>query len=92
MAHKSVYHLPLSEIRFAGQSGVKDTGKILSSGSSLKYCIMDFHPKSLAAMLENIVCFELLRRGYEVYVVKNMTKEVDFVAVKRDERIYVQLP
>ena len=40
-------------------------------------------------MLENIVYFELRRRGYEVYIGKNGTKENDFVAVQRDERSYV---
>lgn len=57
----------------------------------LKYCIMGFNPKSIASMLENIVYFELKRRGYEVYIGKLGTKEIDFVAIKRDERIYVQV-
>ena len=52
---------------------------------------MGFNPKSVAAMLENIVYFELRRRGYQVYIGKNEKKEIDFVAVKRDERIYVQV-
>lgn len=58
---------------------------------NIKYCIMGFNPKSIAAMLENIVYFELRRRGYEVYIGKNETKKIDFVAVRRDERIYVQV-
>ena len=52
---------------------------------------MGFNPKSVAAMLENIVYFELRRKGYDVYIGKNATKEIDFVAVRRDERIYVQV-
>ena len=52
---------------------------------------MGFNPKSVAAMLENIVYFELKRKGYDVYIGKNATKEIDFIATRRDERIYVQV-
>lgn len=74
-----------------GKSVLKTQEKFYLADSSLKYCIMGFHPKSIAAMLENIIYFELRRRGYEVYIGKNETKEIDFVAVRRDERIYVQV-
>lgn len=74
-----------------GKAVMKTQEKFYLADSSLKYCIMGYDPKSVAAMLENIVYFELLRRGYKVYVGKNETKEVDFVAVRRDERIYVQV-
>lgn len=74
-----------------GKSVLKTQEKFYLADASLKYCIMGFNPKSIAAMLENIVYFELLRKGYEVYVGKNETKEVDFVAVRRDERVYVQV-
>ncbi len=74
-----------------GKSVLKTQEKFYLADTSLKYCIMGFNPKSVAAMLENIVYFELLRKGYEVYIGKNGTKEVDFVATRRDERIYVQV-
>ena len=74
-----------------GKSVLKTKEKFYLADASLKYSIMGFNPKSIAAMLENIVYFELRRRGYEVYIGKNGTKEIDFVAVRRDERIYVQV-
>ena len=73
------------------KSVLKTQEKFYLADTSLKYCIMGFNPKSIAAMLENIVYFELRRRGYEVNIGKNETKEIDFVAVRRDERIYVQV-
>ncbi|WP_279122170.1 ATP-binding protein [Holdemania filiformis] len=74
-----------------GKSVLKTQEKFYLADSSLKYCIMGFNPKSIAAMLENIVYFELRRKGYDVFIGKNEKKEIDFVAVRRDERIYVQV-
>lgn len=74
-----------------GKSVLKTQEKFYLADSSLKYCIMGFNTKSIAAMLENIVYFELRRKGYDVYIGKNERKEIDFVAVRRDERIYVQV-
>lgn len=74
-----------------GKSVLKTQEKFYLADASLKYCTMGFNPKSVAAMLENIVYFELRRRGYQVYIGKNEAKEIDFVALRRDERIYVQV-
>jgi hypothetical protein len=70
---------------------MKTQEKFYFADSSLKYCVMGFNPKFLAFMLENVVYFELLCRDYRVYIGKNQAKEIDFVAVRRDEMLYVQV-
>lgn len=74
-----------------GKSVLKTQEKFYLADACLKYCMMGFNPESVAAMLENVMYFELKRRGYEVYIGKNETKEIDFVGVRRDERIYIQV-
>ncbi len=74
-----------------GKTVLKTQEKFYLADASLKYCIMGFNPKGVAAMLENIVYFELRRKGFDVYIGKSADKEIDFVAVRRDERIYVQV-
>lgn len=74
-----------------GKSVLKTQEKFYLADASLKYCVMGFNPKTISSMLENVVYFELLRHGYQVYIGKSGTKEIDFVAVRRDERIYIQV-
>ena len=65
--------------------------KFYLADSAFKYCLLGYNSKSVAAMMENVVYFELRRRGWRVYIGKNDTKEIDFVANRRDERMYVQV-
>ena len=70
------------------------SGRVLKyylSDVALKYCLLGYNRKMLDGVLENIVFLELKRRGYDVFIGKNDTKEIDFIAVRRDERIYVQV-
>ena len=84
-----VYRCPRYDLQ--GKEILKTQEKFYLSDQSLKYSLLGFDPKSIASMLENIVYLELKRRGYNVYVGKIQTQEIDFVAIKREEKIYVQV-
>lgn len=74
-----------------GKAELKTQEKFYLADASLKYAVMGFDPRSIAAMLENIVYFELRRRGYSVFIGKLGTKEIDFVAERQGVRLYVQV-
>lgn len=82
---------PCQRYDLQGKAVLKTQEKYYLSDVSIKYSQMGFDTKMISAVFENIVYLEMKRRGYEVYIGKNNTKEIDFVAVRRDERIYVQV-
>lgn len=47
--------------------------------------------KDINKLMENVVCIDLLRHGFQVYVGKSGNKEVDFIAMKNDRKIYLQI-
>ena len=82
---------PCERYDLQGKSILKTQEKYYLSDVSLKYALLGYNRKMLDGVLENIVYLELKRRGYEVFIGKNNTKEIDFVANCRDERVYVQV-
>jgi len=74
-----------------GKELLKTQEKFYAADTALRYSVLGYNPNSVAAALENVVYLELCRRGYSVYVLKTKTGEVDFVAVRQNEKIYVQV-
>ena len=82
---------PCERYDLQGKSILKTQEKYYLSDISLKYALLGYNRKMLDGVMENIVFLELKRRGYEVYIGKNGTKEIDFIAIRRDEKLYVQV-
>lgn len=82
---------PCKRFDIQGKDILKTQEKYYLSDISIRYSKMGFDSKMLSAMFENVVYLEMRRRGYDVYIGKNGTKEIDFIGVRREERIYVQV-
>lgn len=82
---------PCERYDLQGKSILKTQEKYYLADVSLKYALLGYNRKMLDGAMENIVFLELKRRDYDVFIGKNDTKEIDFVATRRAERIYVQV-
>ncbi len=82
---------PCNRYDIQGKSILKTQEKYYLSDISLKYSKLCFETSMISSMLENIVFLELKRRGYEVYIGKYYDKEIDFIGIRRNEKIYVQV-
>ena len=74
-----------------GKEILKTQEKFYLADTALRYSVLGYHPDSVASSLENVVYLELCRRGYEVNIGKTADGEVDFVAQRQGEKLYVQV-
>lgn len=74
-----------------GKELLKTQEKFYIADTSLRYSVLGYTQTSVAAMLENVVYIELCRRGYSVNIGKTHDGEIDFIAQRQSEKIYVQV-
>lgn len=74
-----------------GKEILKTQEKFYLADTSLRYSVLGYNEDTVASSLENVVYLELCRRGYTVYIGKTNDGEIDFVAVRQNEKLYVQV-
>lgn len=84
-----IYRVPRYELK--GKQLLKTQGKYYFVDNGLKNIIAGISSYDTGSSYENLIYIELLRRGYEVYVGQYNDIEIDFIAIKPNERVYYQV-
>jgi predicted AAA+ superfamily ATPase len=80
-----------SRYNIQGKEILKTQEKFYVCDPAIRYSVLGYSADSVAAMLENVVYLELLRRGYDVYVGQLQNGEIDFVATRQENKLYIQI-
>lgn len=84
-----VYKIPRFDIK--GKELLKTQEKYFLSDLGLLYAKYGFKDRFISGILENMIMLEMKRRGYKVHIGKLDNLEIDFIGIKKNERIYIQV-
>lgn len=88
---ESYFFYDIKRFDIKGKEFLRTLGKYYIVDIGLRNYLLGFRDRDSGHAIENIVYFELLRRGYDVAIGKVDTAEVDFIATKAGEKLYVQV-
>ena len=88
---ESYFFYDIKRFDIKGKEYLRTLGKFYIVDMGLRNYLLGFRNRDSGHAIENVVYFELLRRGYDVAIGKVDTAEVDFIATKTDEKLYVQV-
>jgi predicted AAA+ superfamily ATPase len=91
LLEKAFVIYPAHRYDIKGKELLKTLSKYYVVDSGLRNMLLGYGNTDLGAVLETVIFFELRRRGFQVFVGKYYEKEVDFVAVKQDKKMYFQV-
>ncbi len=84
-----VYRVPRYDIK--GKEILKTLEKYYAGDPALIHAVLGHKDRNISGLLENIVMLELRRRGFTVFTGRSDEREVDFIAERSENRIYVQV-
>ena len=88
---ESYFFYEIKRFDIKGREFLRTLGKYYIVDIGLRDYLLGFRNRDSGHAIENVVYFELLRRGYDVAIGKVGNAEIDFIAAKADEKIYVQV-
>ncbi|MCM1208411.1 MAG: ATP-binding protein, partial [Ruminococcus sp.] len=88
---ESYFYYDIKRFDIKGKELLRTLGKYYIVDMGLRNYLLGFRNRDSGHGLENVVYFELLRRGYDVSIGKVDNAEVDFIAAKADDKMYVQV-
>lgn len=88
---ESYFFYDIKRFDIKGKEYLRTLGKFYIVDMGLRNYLLGFRNRDSGHAIENVVYFELLRRGYDVAIGKVDTAEVDFIATKTDEKLYIQV-